>query len=284
MRKPRLIIFALPLVLTLTSYSQAPKTLFYCVKDPEMPYNTFAEILVTKKGPVYITASDFSFALVTGGNAGGGNHGPRQDRITPLKELKVFFQVPLLRPLPKARMEIFSFRLLRIRLPTSPMTWMAPAIFHLFIFLLKAIPQKILPGSGLTSRVILYIGVKSEEFYIVPEAGLKKSLDHKNYKIGNTTDSNMLVIKGELPVKKIVVNQSRGVYSFAENKRSREVLWLGTGNGLFSYNTVTGEQKNVLPTGSTLTITHVEPMANGDVWFSTLEKGMGVFRQAYGDL
>ena len=129
------------------------------------------------------------------------------------------------------------------------MTWMAPVIFRLFIFLLKAIPAKDITRLWFDKQNNLYIGVKSEEFYIVPEAGLNKSLDHKNYKIGNTPDSNMLVIKGELPVKKIVVNQSRGVYSFAENKTTRNVLWLGTGNGLFSYNTVSGELKNVMSTG-----------------------------------
>ena len=201
MRKPRLIIFALPLVLTLTSYSQVPKTLFYCAKDPEMPYNTFAEILVTKKGPVYITASDFSFALVTGGNAGAATLGlDKQDYA--IKGIESVFSGTPIKTLTESTDGNIFFSTAKNQITYFTNDMDGTCDIPPFYFPVKGDPAKDITRLWFDKQNNLYIGVKSEEFYIVPEAGLNKSLDHKNYKIGNTPDSNMLVIKGELACQK----------------------------------------------------------------------------------
>ncbi|MFT3948371.1 MAG: histidine kinase [Agriterribacter sp.] len=121
-----------------------------------------------------------------------------------------------------------------------------------------------------------------KHFTLFPKQTLINHYTPDKYKIGHTSDSSMLISKGELPVKKILVAGAKGVYSFAENSTVKSIVWLGTGNGLFSYNKANGELKNILSTGSTLTITHIEALTNGDIWFSTLEKGMGVFHQPAG--
>ncbi len=89
----------------------------------------------------------------------------------------------------------------------------------------------------------------------------------------------MIILKGELTVKKIMVGPGLEVYSFAGNRTNTNIIWLGTSKGLYTYNKNTGEISNVIPSDGSLTVTHIEPFNNGDIWFSTLEKGMGVYHQ-----
>jgi len=80
--------------------------------------------------------------------------------------------------------------------------------------------------------------------------------------------------------KKIIIAPETGVFAFAQDSTDKNIIWVGTNHGLFSFNNVTHEIKRVIPkifNASTLTITHIETDRNGDLWFSTQELGMGYY-------
>jgi hypothetical protein len=75
MRKTWLIFFALNLTVSTLSYCQSPKSLikspkslFKSYRSAEIPNNKFDEIFVDKDGLVLVSASEFSFVMITGGN------------------------------------------------------------------------------------------------------------------------------------------------------------------------------------------------------------------------
>ncbi|MEP7373707.1 MAG: histidine kinase [Chitinophagaceae bacterium] len=281
MRKTWLIFFILQFVANVLSYSQAHKPLFYCFNDPEIPYNKFEEILVSKKGPVFISASEFSFALVTGGNLGAFTIG-LDNMNYGIKGIESAFSGAPIKALAESSEGVIFFSTAKNQITYFNSDLEGICDIPPFYFPVKGDSPKNITRLWFDKVNNLYIGVTDEEFYIVPHAGLTKSLDPKNYRISNTKDSSMLINKGELPVKKISVGQSRGVFSFTENKTSKNIVWLGTGNGLFSYNNVNGELKKILSNRDSLTVTHIEALPNGDIWFSTLEKGLGVYHQLAG--
>src|SRR6266536_5496254 len=68
------------------------------------------------------------------------------------------------------------------------------------------------------------------------------------------------------------------VYSFAEDSTDKNIIWIGTDKGLFSYNKVSIETRNVFAdTIQNITITHLQSTRDGNIWFSSLERGMGYY-------
>jgi len=127
----------------------------------------------------------------------------------------------------------------------------------------------------------LYVGTTEGACYFVREAASKETLGINNYKLDRGKDSNIVVIKGEKPVRKITLSPQARVYSFAQDRMDKNIIWIGTNKGLFSYHKITGKTSNILPAGlpgnDPITITHMETRDNGDIWFSTLERGMGLY-------
>ena len=273
-----LILFPLLVLAHFTTYGQTPKTLFRSYRFPDVPDNRFGEILVAGNDQVFVSSSDFSFLLITGGNVGVFTFGlDNQDygiknlesvfsgtpikTITDWKDGNIFFST--------AKNQVTYFRNNNDELDYCDI----PP----FYFPIKGDSPKEITKLWTDSENDLFIGVTDGAFYRVVKAGDKNVLDKKNYQIGKANDGSMTILKGELPVKKIVTGA--GVYSFGENRTNKNTVWIGSGKGLLQYNKATGELSHVSSPDSALTITHIEAFANGDIWFSTLEKGMGVYHQ-----
>ena len=275
-----LILSVFLLLLHFSTACQTPITLFRSYRLPDLPDNKYGEILITNNDQVFASSSEFSFLLITGGNVGAftfgldnQNYGIKNlesafsgapiKTITDWKEGNIFFST--------ANNQITYFRNNNDELEYCDI----PP----FYFPIKGDTPKEITELWLDSENNLFIGVTDGAFYMVAKAGDNSSLDKNNYQIGSAGDSSMVILKGELPVKKVATGPGTGVYSFGENRTSKNIVWIGSGNGLLQYNKATGELAKVSPPDSVLTITHIETFANGDVWFSTLEKGMGVYHQ-----
>ncbi len=259
-------------------YSQAKKSLFRNYIDKEIPQNKYGEILVSKDGKVLVSASEFSFVMITGGNVGSFTFG-LDNQDYGIKNLKSVFNGAPIKTITESTDKNIFFATAENQITYFKNTEEGISDIPPFYFPIKGDSPKEITKLWFDNENDLYIGVTEDVFYIVPKAGINESLDTKKYKIGRTNDSSMIILKGELPVKKIIVNQGAGVYSFADSRTNKNIIWLGTGNGLFSYDKITGEVNKVLPTKDKITITHIETFSNGDIWFSTLEKGMGVYHQ-----
>ena len=77
MRRTWLIFLGLNLAVATLSFCQtskslikSPKSLFKSYRSGDIPNNKFDEILVDKFGLVLVSASEFSFMMITGGNVG----------------------------------------------------------------------------------------------------------------------------------------------------------------------------------------------------------------------
>jgi hypothetical protein len=128
----------------------------------------------------------------------------------------------------------------------------------------------------------LYIGARTGKFYVIPHGASRAALT--NYKLGHDKDSNLVILSGELPVKKVSLGVNAKVCSFAEGGKDSSTIYIGTNNGLFTYNKLSGEIVNLFAgqdsIGAPITITHMQAKADGNIWFSTLEKGMGLYYYA----
>ncbi|CAN5740253.1 hypothetical protein BH10BAC3_BH10BAC3_27740 [soil metagenome] len=127
----------------------------------------------------------------------------------------------------------------------------------------------------------LYIGTTAGKFYLIPKGAAKESLGDSRYTLGHDKDSSLVITKGEIPAEKIILGVNAQVHAFAQDMKDKNIIWIGTNNGLFSYNRSSAKITNLflnqmLPEGL-LTITHIEAMGNGNIWFSTLERGMGLY-------
>lgn len=81
-----------------------------------------------------------------------------------------------------------------------------------------------------------------------------------------------------MPVKKIFLAKDIKVYSFAQNKSNRNNIFIGTNRGVFSYNKKTAQSENLFADGmQDITVTDMEVGKDGNIWFSTLERGMGYY-------
>jgi hypothetical protein len=260
------------------SYSQSPKTLFRSYVIKEVPQNKYEEILITKDRQVLVSASEASFALITGGNLGAFIMGLDNQDYGIKNLMSVFTGAPIktitessegIRFFSTAGNQITYFSNLDSGICDIPP----------FYFPARGEGQKEITKLWFDHEDNLYIGVTNGGCYRVSGAGKKQVLDTSRYKIKGNQDGQMVILKGELPVNKIAVGHGTGVYAFAENRTNKHIIWLGAGDGLYSFNVVTGAVIKVAPPGENVTITHIEALNTGDIWYSTLEKGMGVFHQ-----
>jgi len=126
----------------------------------------------------------------------------------------------------------------------------------------------------------LFIGTAADNFYRVKEGANLISWADVEMKV---VDSSLVITKGERTVKKIILAPQIGVFSFAQDGIDKNILWMGTNHGLYRFNKSTDDSKIInsinLDTGLSFTITHIELNKEGNLWFSTLEKGMGFYDQ-----
>jgi len=120
----------------------------------------------------------------------------------------------------------------------------------------------------------IYLGA-NDNFYFIKRGAVMSAYDGKLDSVGN-----FIVTKGEKKVKQVILGSKISVYSFAEDQLDKNRIWIGTNNGIFSYNKISEECKIALrvdPQKIKLTITDMECDSLGNIWFSTLENGMGFF-------
>jgi Histidine kinase/Y_Y_Y domain len=258
-------------------FSQSKKTLFRAYVFEQSPQNKYGEILISKDGIVLASSSEFSFAVITGGNVGAFTIG-LDNQDYGIKNLKSVFSGKPIKTIAESTDGYKFFSTEENQITYFKDFESGACDIPPFYFPIKGGSPKEITKLWFDDKNNLYIGTTIDEFYIVPGAGNKASLDTNRYKIRRASDSSMNILKGELPVKKIEIKNANGVFSFAESRTTKDITWVGTGNGLCNYNKITGEIESVLP-GTKTTITHIEAFSNGDIWFSTLEKGMGVYHQ-----
>ncbi|HEY6503645.1 MAG TPA: histidine kinase [Chitinophagaceae bacterium] len=127
----------------------------------------------------------------------------------------------------------------------------------------------------------IFAGTRQDNFYII-EGGAKKYLSWKGIDFGPDKDSNYIVTKGGKKVTQVIIQPGTGVYSFAQDAPDKNLVWIGTDRGLFVYNKQTNTTDPIEAVNKTnITITEIYTGENGNIWFSTLEKGMGVYNLTY---
>jgi hypothetical protein len=126
----------------------------------------------------------------------------------------------------------------------------------------------------------LFAGTRQDNFFIIKEAAIKKAWI--GVEAGGDKDSNYFVTKGGKNVKQIVIQPGIGIYSFAQDATDKNTVWIGTNHGLFTYNKQTGKITSIDKTENT--ITEIYTGENGNIWFSTLEKGMGIYNLKHSSL
>ncbi len=126
----------------------------------------------------------------------------------------------------------------------------------------------------------LYVGTAADNFFFIKDAARTKTWT--DFKAGADKDSNYFAVSGAKKIEQIIIQPGIGVYSFSPDASDKNRVWLGTNRGLFSYdkqsgkvNPVAGKDRN------DFTITEIYTGEKGNIWFSTLEKGMGVYNLAY---
>ncbi len=257
---------------------QKVKSIFKHYSMEELPENRFGEILISKDGMIVVSASEFSFAVITGGNVGAITIG-LDNQDYGIKNLKSVFSVTPIKTITESSEGYKYFSTEENQITYFKDFESGACDIPPFYFPIKGDSPKNITKLWFDNSNNLYIGATDNVFYIVRGAGNKASLDTNRYKIRRGIDSSMNILKGELPVIKQEIDNAKGVFYFAESRTTKNIVWLGTGNGLYTYNKNTGEIKNIVSSQDRLTITHIEPFSNGDIWFSTLEKGMGVYHQ-----
>lgn len=113
----------------------------------------------------------------------------------------------------------------------------------------------------------IYVGTKRGGLYILE---LEKTMN----------DSTHNIVSVSLKKLKTIGWSEISIFSFAQDIKNKNKIWMGTSAGLMTYNI---NQGNILPIvlndRSRVTITEVYPDDKDNIWFSTLEKGMGVYNQ-----
>ena len=143
------------------------------------------------------------------------------------------------------------------------------------IFLQLISPTLRFRKSGSIHESNIYIGTYEDNLYFIARGATMSAYDGVLDSAGN-----FRVMKGERPVRQIVLSPNTTAYSFAQDLIDPTRIWIGTNNGLFLFDNATLRGKNILKidkNNDPLTITHMEPDSIGNVWFSTLEKGMGLY-------
>ena len=126
----------------------------------------------------------------------------------------------------------------------------------------------------------LYVGTADDNFFFIKDAARTKTW--ADFKGGADKDSNYFAISGAKKIEQIVIQPSTGVYSFSPDAIDKNKVWIGTNRGLFSYDKQTGKVTAISEKDKNdCTVTEIYTGEQGNVWFSTLEKGMGVYNLTY---
>ena len=126
----------------------------------------------------------------------------------------------------------------------------------------------------------LFAGTVADNFFIIKNGGKKNSWF--GVKAEGDKDSNYIVTEGGLNIKQVVLAAGAGVFSFAQDAQYKNIIWIGTNRGLFTWDKINGKVNPVnLSIDGNITITEIYTGENGHIWFSTMEKGMGVYSPSY---
>ncbi|MGZ5219838.1 MAG: histidine kinase [Chitinophagaceae bacterium] len=122
----------------------------------------------------------------------------------------------------------------------------------------------------------LFIGTQRDNFFFIKDGANSKTWD---YKTEFTKDNDIIVTKGAKPIKKIQIAKGLGVNAFAQDSLHSSIIILATTKGLYEFDIITSKVKPLKLDGvyDPFDITHILPQKNGDIWFSTLDKGMGLY-------
>jgi hypothetical protein len=145
--------------------------------------------------------------------------------------------------------------------------------------------QKIITNIWIDGEGNLFVATNTDSIYIIEKATklFKPNPGNKilpTFLPGIDKDSNLVITQGALPIKKFSLGKSIIPYSFAQSSDDVRIILIGTNNGLYGYDKQTGESMNYFKDekNNRVTITNLEENKVGTViWFSTLEKGMGMF-------
>ena len=126
----------------------------------------------------------------------------------------------------------------------------------------------------------LFIGTQKNNFYVVEKGAKELNFPDTWSEAKDLIEKPNKKLK---TVKEITLGNNISVFSFAQDPVNANFIWIGASNGLFRYNKITNECKNVLlfqsAANDTITITNIEGNKEGNIWFSTLEQGMGLYEQ-----
>ncbi len=126
----------------------------------------------------------------------------------------------------------------------------------------------------------LYVGTGNDNFFFIKDAARTKTW--ADFKAGADKDSNYFAINGAKKIQQIIIQPGTGVYSFSKDAADKNKIWLGTNRGLFFYDKLSGKTTAILGKDKNdFTITEIYTGEQGNVWFSTIEKGMGVYNLTY---
>ena len=102
----------------------------------------------------------------------------------------------------------------------------------------------------------LFAGTLRDNFYSIKNV-LKKSM-WDGVEIGAGKDSNYTVRKSKITVKQIIIAPGIGVFSFAADADNKNIVWIGTNRGLFTWNKISEKIDTVyLDKKGTTTITEI---------------------------
>jgi len=126
----------------------------------------------------------------------------------------------------------------------------------------------------------LFAGTISDNFYFIKNISKYRMWD--GVEIGAGKDSTYEVKKSKINVKQIIIDPGLGVFSFAADAGNKNLIWIGTNKGLFTWNKINGKIDTIsLDRNRNTTVTEIYTGENKHVWFSTLEKGMGIYDLDY---
>jgi anti-sigma regulatory factor (Ser/Thr protein kinase) len=263
------------------SYSQSTHELFQKLPLDTMGVRCY-EILCTKGGSVRLTTSIGMWKLKGRQmDWSGPPTGEMTDNITGKKS---FMKDPRsmaedsIRAMAEGPDSIFFYASHDNLLTYSPISDIPALGWPPFVFPPKGKPFDRVSCLYIDNSGDLFIGTHADNFYWIKEGANKQSYKNVHSKV---VDSVITVVNGEKTVKKIILSTHTGVFSFAQDSTDKNIIWIGTNHGLYSYNKSTAESKAVVPvntiTNAPFTVTHIETDKQSNLWFSTLENGMGFY-------
>src|SRR5258705_9624812 len=233
--KAFLLFIAMGLACITETYAQSDKTFFRGYAFKQTPLNRYGTVLILRDGMILASASEFSFAIITGGNVGVVTLG-LDNQDYGIKNLRSVFSGTAIKTMTESTDGYKFFATEENQITYFKDFESGACDIPPFYFPIKGDSPKDITKLWFDNSNNLYIGVTDNAFYIVPAAGNKTSLDTNSYKIRRGVDSSMNILKGELPVKKYIEDNAKGVFSFAESRRTKNIVCFGIGNGLYTYN------------------------------------------------